>query len=191
MRRSLPASSLVALVLLAGCSGGGTGDGGPTTSQEPSEPLPPEEDNGVFHVAFTADSPATLEVPFPHLDSCMAPQDWMAGNVTFAGGTAELRNATDGRTGHVLALSGQGQVSWSSQAALKPVCNTLRYDPWSVDPDPADGTVDVRAAEGTVTAPSVLVRWVRDNCGNATLYEGEAGSGWSSLQGRVIPVAGC
>lgn len=208
--RAWPVAAVVSLVLLAGCFGGGGDGGGPSgdpspttsasacqpaagersTTRGPSAPMSPEDDNGVFYVAFCSEGPATLEVPFPHLDACMAPQDWMAGDLSVAG-NATVRDAGDGRAGQVLALSGEGQVSFTSQVALKEPCATLRHDPWSVDPDPADGTVEVRAAAGEVDSPSVLVRWMREGCGNATLHEGEAGAGWSALAGRSVPVAAC
>lgn len=208
--RAWPCVAMVALLLLAGCSGGDGGGGGPTgdpapttaasdcqpggaertTSRGTAAPADPDGDSAVLYVAFCSRGPATLEVPFPHLDSCLAPEDWMAGDVAVAG-NATVREAGDGRSGRVLALSGEGQASWTSQVALGPACATLRHDPWSVDPDPADGTVEVRAAAGDVTAPSVLVRWVRGGCGNATLHEGEAGSGWSALTGRTAPIGPC
>jgi hypothetical protein len=154
----------------------------------------PEEDNAVLQVAFHANASAALEVPFPHLDSCLQPEHWMNGTLKAEGAVPEMRDATPDRTGRVLALSapGAGDVQWQSQLSLggHPQCQTFRYDPWSTEPDPQGEAVDVRAS-GDVSRLSILVRWVRGGCGNATLYEGVAAPGaWSTLAGRTIP-AGC
>lgn len=184
----MKAASLAALlvVALAGCSEGDDGPG--PDAPKPSSSPPPEGDNGVLYVEFQSDGPATLEVPFPSLDSCLTPQAWMAGHISATNATAHLRNATDGRTGHVVAISGQGHVTWSAQVELGSRCQPFRYDPWSVDPDPADGVLDVRLASGPVAHASVLARMCRDGGGSATLYDGEPGTSWSQLQGRTIPV---
>jgi hypothetical protein len=198
MRPPTAAPLLLALaVALAGCSMDtgrpdgptGTGDGGqPTVTAEP------EPDGAVFQVAFRAGGEAALEVPFPHLDACLQPEHWMNGTAGVQGAVPELRDAGEGRTGRVLVLraQGAGEVQWQSQVPLAdhPRCETLRYDPWSVDPDPEGESVEVRAS-GDVAELTVLARWVRGGCGNATLYEGApSGGGWSALAGRTIP-AGC
>jgi hypothetical protein len=182
------ALALASLLLLAGCFGGSNGGtSGDTSSTDPTPE--PEDDNGVLYVTFEADAPSTLEVPFPTLDSCRSPQDWMAGDVTAANATAELRDAGDGRTGKIVAITGQGRVSWSSQIELGPPCQTFRYDPWSIDPDADDGAVEVRLASGSIPHASVLVRSVRETCGNATLYDGVPGAEWSAFAGNTIPVS--
>lgn len=181
--------ALPILLAFAGCLGGG-GGGGSTSGDTTGPVREPEDDNGVLHVTFEAGGTSTLEVPFPSLDACLTPENWMAGNIT-GNAETELRDASDGRSGKVLALAGTGSVSWSSQIALGPPCQTLgfRYDPWSIDPDAADGTTEARVSSGSVAQASVLVRYVRDTCGNATLYEGEPGSGWTAFTGRTIPVS--
>lgn len=185
---------------LAGCFGGDSGEDG-------------DGDNDT-------DGPprwATVEVPFPTMDSCRSPQDWMAGtapadaeqgsavfHVSFDSGgpsgddtTAELRQvggnstAADDRSGWVLAVSGHGSVAWSSHIELGPACNTLRYDPWTIDPDAENGTVEVRVTDGSVTHASVTVRRVRDGCGEANLYEGAPTADWSPLEGRSVAVGEC
>jgi hypothetical protein len=197
MRAAL-APLLLLAVALAGCSvdthrpsanGGGSGSG-----HEPTGTVEPEPDNAVFQVAFHANGGATLQVPFPHLDSCLQPEHWMNGTVKVEGAVPELRDASPDRSGRVLSLAAQGagDVQWQSQLPLAghPQCQTLRYDPWSTEPDPQGEAVDVLAA-GDVSGVSVLVRWVRGDCGNATLYEGAVSDGsWSALAGRTIP-AGC
>lgn len=186
LRPALAAGLLLALAL-AGCSGDGNG-GGSTTSTSDEPAPPPEEDNGVFHVTFEADGEATLEVPFPSLDSCRTPEHWMGGDQT-GNAQAVVREAADGRTGPVLALTGSGSVSWSSQIPPGDQCQTLRYDPWSTEPEAPDGTAEARVSAGTVGHAMVLVRLVRETCGNATLYEGTPGPGWTALPGRSLPVS--
>lgn len=193
MRAALAAAILLA-VALAGCSTE-THRPDPTTTgpSETGSPPPREPDSGVFQVDFESDAPATLEVPFPHLDACLQPEDWMNGTASSANAVPEVRDASGGRTGRVLAVSGQGAVHWAVQVNLtgRPPCQPIRHDPWSVDPDPADGTVDVRVADGSVVHAAVLVRWIRSGCGEATLYDGRpAGDSWSALSGTTIP-AGC
>jgi hypothetical protein len=165
-----------------GGDGGGDGDG-PTPE--------PESDTGVLQVLFQATGPTTLEVPFPTLDSCRGPQDWMAGQPSVDGARHDLGNITGDRTGSVLVLTAvaSGPVSWMVQIPLGPACQTLRYDPWSIDPDPEGETVDVRVTEGEASSVSVLVRRVRDGSGEATMYEGNVTAGtWTPLPGRTIPV---
>ena len=150
-----------------------------------------EGDTGVLQVLFEATGQATLEVPFPTLDSCRSPEDWLSGEPTLQGARQELRNATGDRSGAVLALTAvaSGPVSWMVQIPLGPACQTFRYDPWSIDPDPEGETVDVRVTEGSVSSLSVLVRRVRGGSGEATMYEGDVTAGdWTSLPGRTVPV---
>lgn len=193
-------SAILALLLMslavAGCSvdthrpddedegndGGGGGDGGEGGDGDGGPPPEPEHDNGVLDVALASDGNAVVEVPFPTLDSCRSPQDWMAGNASVEGAVPELRDVTGERSGKVLALTTMGTRSeWSAQIPLGPACNTLRYDPWSIDPDADNGTVEVRV-EGQVTFLTVLVRWVRDGAGEYVLYEGQpSAGGWTAL----------
>jgi hypothetical protein len=173
--------------LLAGCASDDAGAPTPTSSTPP--PPEPEGDNAVFLVMFDSEGPATVEVPFPTMDSCRAPPHWMEGNVTSQGATVALGNASDGRSGLVLQVSGSGNVSWSSQVEAGPQCMTFRYDPWSVDPDPEGESVDVRATQGSPADVSVLVRLVRQGCANATLYEGPVAASWSALTGRTLPTS--
>jgi hypothetical protein len=161
----------------------GLDDDGPTPE--------PEGDTGVLQVLFDSAGQTTLEVPFPTLDSCRTPEDWLAGEPTVQGARQELRNATGERTGRVLALTAMapGTVSWMVQIPLGPACQTLRFDPWSVEPDPEAETVEVRATDGDATHVSVLVRRVRDGSGEATNHQGNAtAGGWTALPGRTVPV---
>jgi hypothetical protein len=195
MRGPLPVALLLLATVLAGCSGGShrppAGDAGDDPS---ASPLEPEEDNAVFQVEFTVPDAATVEVPFPHLESCLQPEHWLNGTTEVSGAVPELRDASEGRSGRVLSLAAQGggKVRWSSQVDLAdhPTCQNVRADPWSTDPDPTDNSVEVRVTQGSASGISLLARWVRGGCGQATLYEGEPGQGWTALEGRTIP-AGC
>jgi hypothetical protein len=196
----LLAVGLLLTVVLAGCSyetgrpdddgdggDGGNGDGGGSTV----EPTPgPESDSGVLDVTIQSDGAATLEVPFPSLDSCRTPEHWMAGGASVDGAVPELREATGGRTGQVLALGTRSErAEWSVQIELGPACQPLRYDPWSIDPDAENGTVEVRVTAGEVSMVTVLVRRVRDGSGEAVLYEGAPGEGWTALAEKAtVPV---
>ncbi len=189
MRSLLVAGFLVSFVL-AGCSFDTHRPDAPGTTT--SEPTPePEEDNGVLDVTVESDGAATVEVPFPHVDSCRAPEDWMAGEPSVTSAVTVLRNVTGDRTGRVLALATQAErAEWSVQIPLGPACQTLRFDPWSIDPDRDDGAVEVRVTEGDVSLVTVLVRRVRDGSGEATLYEGQpVGNGWTALPLKaVLPI---
>jgi hypothetical protein len=185
--RNLLLVAVVASLALAGCSYKTGRPGGSVDTGTSAPPPEPEDDSGVLAIAFHSEGPATIEVPLPSLDSCRAADAWMEGEVSAQGASVELRDATAGRHGRVLAVTGQGDVSWSTQIELGPVCNNIRYDPWSIDPDANGTAVEVRVAEGEVSGPSVLVRRVRDDCIEATLYEGEvAGNDWTALEGRTL-----
>ena len=186
---------------IAGCAspGGPTNPDMPqvtTTSSSASEstaPPPPEDDNAVFIVSFEAAGESTLEVPFPTIDSCRSPEDWMAGTVAKENATAEVRDVSGNRTGRVIAVTGQGKVTWSSQITPGPRCETLRHDPWTIDPDPEGedrgNAVEVRASDWMPAQATVMVRLVRDHCGNATMYQGIPGNDWGPLEGRTMPAS--
>ena len=192
------AAGVLIAVVLAGCSsesgrpdgdgvGGDGGNGGGSTVEPTAEP---ESDSGVLDVTIQSDGAATIEVPFPTLDSCRTPEHWMAGGASADGVVPELREATGERAGQVLALSTRDErAEWSVQIELGPACQTLRYDPWSIDPDAENGTVEVRLTAGEVSLVTVLVRRVRDGSGEAVLYEGVPGEGWTALAHKAtVPV---
>jgi hypothetical protein len=171
----------------AGSGNGGDGadgsDDGPTAE--------PEDDSGVLDITIESDGAAVVEVPFPTLDSCRSPQAWMEGGASVEGAVPELRDPTGDRTGKVLALTTMAErAEWSVQIELGPVCNTLRYDPWSIDPDADNGTVEVHVTQGEVSLVTVLVRRVRDGSGEAVMYEGTpAGDDWTFLPEKTtVPI---
>lgn len=200
--RSLLLAALLLGLVLSGCSyetgrpdddgdggeGGGDGGGGGSDDGPPAED---EDDSGVFNIVIESDGAAVVEVPFPTLDSCRSPDDWMAGGANVEGAVPELRDATGDRTGKVLALSTRdARAEWSVQIPLGDACQTLRYDPWSIDPDAENGTVEVHVTEGQVSLVTVLVRRVRDNSGEAVMYEGTpSGNGWTALAEKTtVPI---
>ena len=204
MRGLLVAGLLLSLVL-SGCSfethrpeesdgaegdgDGGAGDGGNGSGTQPASG--DEGDSGVLDITIESDGAAVLEVPFPTLDSCRSPEHWMEGGASVDGAVPELRDAGGDRTGRVLALSTRSErAEWSVQIPLGDACQTLRYDPWSIDPDADNGTVEVRVAEGSVSLVTVLVRRVRDGSGEAVMYEGTpSGDGWTALPEKAtIPI---
>src|SRR5688500_6684717 len=114
MRALLVAGRLLSLAV-AGCSyetgrpddggeGGGDGGGGDGGSDD-GPTAEPESDSGVLSITLESDGAATIEVPFPPLDSCRSPEDWMEGGASVEGAVPELRDATGDRSGRVLALS--------------------------------------------------------------------------------------
>lgn len=200
MRTFLLAGLLLSLVL-SGCSvdthrpgdsaedGDGAGDGAGGSADEPTSA--PEGDSGVLDITIESDGAAVVEVPFPTLDSCRSPEDWMRGGASVDGAVPELREPTGDRSGKVLALSTMaGRAEWSVQIELGPACQTFRYDPWSIDPDTDNGTVEVHVTHGQVSLVTVLVRRVRDGQGEAVMYEGTpSGDGWSALAEKTtVPI---
>src|SRR5688572_27397225 len=105
----LQAAPLLVLALaLPGCFGWGGGDDGQGVGPTSNPPVD-EDDNAVFYVLFEASEESTIEVPFPTLDSCRAPEQWMGGTLT-GDAVAAVRAADEGREGPVLALTGNGSV---------------------------------------------------------------------------------
>lgn len=189
MRVRLAAFLLLSTLALPGCFGWDDGTEG--TTDPPTTPNAPvdETDNAVFYVMFEASEESTIEVPFPTLDSCRGPEQWMAGNLT-GDAVATVHAADEGRDGPVLSLTGNGSVEWTSQISPGPPCQTLRHDPWSIEPDPEGTTTEMRIKAGVVQHAMVVVRLVRGGCGNATMYEGSPGGAWTPLDGHDTPV-GC
>lgn len=189
MRDSLLVGLVVSLAF-AGCTvETHRPDGTATPTPEPTSG--PEGDSGVLDVTVESDGAATLEVPFPNLDSCRSPEDWMGAEPSVTGAVPDLRDATGNRSGRVLVLQTRAErAEWSVQIPLGPACQTFRHDPWSIDPDLDDGRVEVHVTAGDVSLVTVLVRRVRDGAGEATLFEGEPAVGaWTALpQKAVVPV---
>jgi hypothetical protein len=188
-RLACAASLLLAAVLAAGCA-----THRPATAGADAPSPTYEADSAVLDVEFSAagGGSAVLEVPLPRLDMCLQPQEWMNGTPTARGASAALRQSDRGA---VVAVTGSGNASWAVQLATqgRQTCAEFRTDPWSTDPDPGNGTVEVYLdpGAGPVGHASVLVRWIRNGCGEATLYDGVPEPGiWTALAGRTIP-AGC
>ncbi|MEA3165939.1 MAG: hypothetical protein QOJ26_808 [Thermoplasmata archaeon] len=196
--RVLFAAGLFLSLALAGCSidthrpkGDDGGDGGATTTSPDGSSGGTEEDSGVLDIVFESNAPATIEVPFPTLDSCRSPEAWMEGEPSLQNAVPELLQVDGERNGRVLSLESQepGRAEFSVQIPLGPACQTFRYDPWTIDPDRDDGAAEVRVTQGELSSLTVLVRRVRDGTGEAVLYEGHpTGSGWTALEGRTVSV---
>lgn len=122
----------------------------------------------------------TLDVPFPHLDRCFSQEDWRAGIQPGPAGNLSL---VEGERGGVLRLTGSGDLERSARVWLddKPPCQTLRYDPWSSEPDPADGTLDLRASGSANVRVVLSVSKEDPYCWGWTSFEGAVASGWTTL----------
>lgn len=199
-------AGIVALLLLAGCAstapapsatttspaGTHAGSGSSSASASPhpstsssgaSQMCPPHcfEGRRLHLEVVVADrAPRQVGVPFPHGAWCLQPDQW-SQQAPAHNATAGLRDAGAGRSGTVLwvASSGQGSVQWSVDVTNRSTCATFRYDPWSIDPDPADGTLDVQA-----DGASPVIVYVGDEhgpCTTYTQYNGTTAAGWSTL----------
>jgi hypothetical protein len=124
-------------------------------------------------------------VPFPHGAWCLQPSEW---NLTISGGaSAELRQVDRGTVLWVDNV-GQGAVQASIDVKGRATCQTLRYDPWSIEPDPAEDTVDV-TSDVIGLDVEVQVQDVDGSCFNATVYRGDTRDGWATLQGQTTGTA--
>ncbi|MEA3191105.1 MAG: hypothetical protein QOD77_1687 [Thermoplasmata archaeon] len=185
----------VAALLLAGCSGDGpsssTAPGtGRGTATGTSTATSSDDDGaeGIFLV--TVDGPLDVGVPLPHLDRCMAPQDWAAGAATAVNATWRLLTVNRGTLLQVTA-TGPAIVHLKADLSGKPKCQTLRYDPWSIDPDPADGTVEVQAGQGSAHM-AVVVHVVDGRCTTVTAYNGTVATpGWHTLASGTGTASHC
>ncbi len=138
------------------------------------------------HLLVTTDGAGRIGVPFPHLDRCLSAEDW--------GGAWDRQAPT------TLVTSDRGDVvqlvaaaSSSSERVLnltKPTCQTFRYDPWSIEPDPKDGTLEVQADRAI--GITVTVRTSDGGgCWTATLYSGATAAGWTTLTSKDGPRTSC
>lgn len=119
-------------------------------------------------------------VPFPHGSWCLQPEDWKLDSSTI-NATLEVREVDRGT---VLWLTGHDQSYGSAHIVVegRATCQTLgfRYDPWSIEPDPADETVEVQV-EGSASRIEVTVADAEGACSNATAYAAPVAAGWSVL----------
>jgi hypothetical protein len=102
-----------------------------------------------------------------------------------------MRNATLDR-GELLAVHATRQTHAELVLNLTghPICQTFRYDPWSTEPDPKDGTLDVHADHAV--GLTVTVRTSDGNgCWTTTTYRGTTANGWATLQADDDPRTLC
>jgi hypothetical protein len=154
----------------------------PSTSSSSTGPqacggIPGHCDQGSY-VTVTVRVPqgGTVDVPLPHADRCLPPSGWSVQGASNA--TATLRTVERGEVYTVMAAAG-GVVTLAIDKSPYPSCQTFRADPWSVDPDPEDGSLPVNAT--VATALRVEVHDVSRYCYTDADFEGTAGPGWTTL----------
>lgn len=153
---------------------------GPTADPDAPKMCPPHCFEGRrLHliVAFDDQGAHQAGVPFPHGSWCLQPSDWSSRGAG-RNATAEVRSVDRGQVLWV-ASTGQGSVEWWVDVTNRSTCETFRYDPWSIEPNPADGTVDVQA-----DSAARLQVYLDDEHGPCTLvtqYNGTTMSGWATL----------
>lgn len=187
---SRPAVGVLAVILtivLAGCASAPE----PTTSERPTcAENCMAEPNGrafAFHVRAESSKPFDLSVGLPHAAWCLQPQEWMAAVTDEDRVTVRLAEAPEGRTGWVLQVSSvareagivEGQVSARINVTNRAECQTLRFDPWSTDPDAEDGAPEVFGTPGTFVM--VATHDIQGTCWIATAYEAVLGDAWTPL----------
>lgn len=94
----------------------------------------------------------TVAVPFPHGSQCLSKFDWESAKVIADHAQVSWRTVdSEGVTGDVMwvVLDEDGSAyAWLNTTA-KPECQTFRYDPWSIEPDPSDGNLTLLLAGGS------------------------------------------
>lgn len=178
--RLAAALAVAALLALAGCA---------SNLQGVPDPIhPPKSLYATF--AVHVDANVTVGVPLPHLDRCLAPEAWAAGTATARDAKWHLQ-AVDRGTVLWVEAAGPGSVQLRIGLEDHPPCQTFRYDPWSVEPDPADGTLEVQGAAGAAGLKVEVLEWV-GACGDASSYAGAVGGmGWQVLRAQGDPRTLC
>lgn len=197
-------------LLLAGCTepydkegstggDGGTG-GGQCTPGVDGCPCPEDSQAGaggcesvdsiLFDVQMTGSGSYEVGVPYPHGSWCLSGDDWLDGmQETKALDEYAVRDVD---RGNVLWLKGRDESKFTARIDLnnKTVCNTLRADPWSIDPDPAEDTLEVQSQQAVNF--TVFVRTVHGPCDEneavddprtvrVQQFAGEASGGWATI----------
>ncbi len=115
-------------------------------------------------------------VPLPHGSWCLPPQDWAVTQSFNA--TATLRTVDRGQVFWVVAER-NGSLTVAINLEGRSACQTFRYDPWSVDPDPQGDAMPINAT--VATQVSIQVQEVSGYCYSSDPYTGTAGPGWTEL----------
>lgn len=181
------ATSVLVIAVLAGCFGPPHPEGNATTTRTTTAPptdinCPPVCFEGhELRLMVDVGGNGAVGIPFPHGAWCLQPEDW---NVTSSDeSTAEVRMSDRGQVLWVQNL-GHGTAKAVIDVKDRATCQTLRYDPWSIEPDPADGTLDVNATAAGLDV-EVQVQDVDGACFNATVYRGSTVTGWTTFEGLV------
>jgi hypothetical protein len=147
-------------------------------------------DSILFDIQMSGSGSYEVGVPFPHGAWCLTGDDWLEGMQE----TKALEEFTvrDVDRGKVLWLKGRDTSKYTARIELnnRTECNTLRADPWSVDPDPAEDTLDVQSQQGVTF--TIFVRTVHGPCDDneaadqprsvrVQQFEGEASGGWATI----------
>jgi hypothetical protein len=193
MPRALPLLALTVGFLLAGCTQpyekrGGDGDGDCTPGVDgcpcPEDTRPGSGgcepfDSMLLDIQVSASGPYEVGVPFPHGSWCLTGDDWLEGMQETK--NLEEHTVRDVDRGKVLWLKGRDDSRYVSRVDLgnRTECQTLRYDPWSIDPDPAEGTVDVTSEQAATF--TVYLRTARGACVDLRQYGGEGSGGWITI----------
>lgn len=174
---------LAVAATLAGCSSdpdvGGAGDvDGDGMATSSTQGLPRgEEGMHELNLVVTPLEEGTVEVPLPTGLWCVQVADFRIE--ASAGLTAEV---VDSDRGQVLRVSGSpgGDARAIADLAGREPC-TPQADAWSIDPDPAQGSIAVNADQ-----PMDLRIFLVDedaSCHRMTVYGGQVPAGWSELAG--------
>lgn len=196
MRPALPLLLVTAALVLAGCTkpydkdgGAASGDGAQCTSGVDGCPCPEDTRQGadgcdpvdsiLFDIQVTGEGTYEVGVPYPHGAWCLTSDDWLEGMQETK--NLEEHSARDVERGKVLWLQGRDDARFVSRIDLsnRTECQTLRYDPWSIDPDPAEGSLEA-TSEDAVTF-TIYLRTARGACVDLRQYGGAASGGWSTL----------
>lgn len=130
--------------------------------------------------SITVQGAAVVEAPFPHLDRCLSPDDWRPGldpNLTLVQGER-------GWVLHLANASGQASIDYTA----KPKCETFRFDPWSIDPDPTNATLDVWASAAAHVDVQTMYALADGWCWTTQHDVGDVGPGWTALAGTTQTV---
>ena len=138
------------------------------------------------HMLVTADAPLVVGVPFMHGELCLDAATWMAGRIELRNATlrsGEVRHGGVGGTLLLVNFTAPGEVSLWLNTSARPRCDTFRYDPWSIDPEPEEGTVTVDLKSGT---GKLLVRTATaakgERCAEVVDHAGVLSSpGWQAV----------
>ncbi len=124
-----------------------------------------------------------VAAPFPHLDRCLNTEDWRSAVATTSNATVEIRTVDfEARTGDLVwgAFDNAGFVELRLDLT-KPACQTFRYDPWSIEPDPSEGNLTVLSDRMGLDARVHLEVGDGGGCWRHTDFYGASADGWAEL----------